>query len=54
MDREEVLKKIRQVKQQRLTELDLSNHWNTKNEEKLTEIPAEVFDLEWLEVLILN
>ena len=54
MDREEVLRKIRQAKQQRLTELDLSNDWNASNKDKLTEIPAEVFELEWLKVLKLN
>ena len=54
MDREEVLKKIRQAKEQRLTELDLSNHSNATNGEKLTEIPAEVFELEWLKLLKLR
>ncbi|MEI1373736.1 COR domain-containing protein [Nostoc sp.] len=43
------LEKIREAKEKQLKELDLSNHWNT-----LTEIPAEVFELGWLEVLNLS
>jgi internalin A len=39
-------KKIKRVKEQRLTELDLSSN-------SLTEIPTEVFELEWLETLSL-
>ena len=54
MDRERVLRKIEQAKEYKLPELDLSNHWNAKDEEKLTEIPAEVFELEYLKVLKLN
>ncbi|MEH2339011.1 COR domain-containing protein [Nostoc sp.] len=48
------LKKIREAKEKQLKELDLSNDWRTDNKEKLTEIPAEVFQLEWLEVLNLS
>ncbi|NEU82354.1 COR domain-containing protein, partial [Nostoc sp. UIC 10630] len=48
------LEKIREAKEKQLKELDLSNHWNTDNKEKLTDIPAEVFELEWLEVLNLS
>lgn len=47
------LEKIREAKEKKLKELDLSNDWRT-NKEKLTEIPAEVFELEWLEVLNLS
>ena len=54
MDREVVLWKIKQVKRQRLTKLDLGNHWTAKDKEKLTEIPAEVFELQWLEVINLE
>ncbi|MEG4029827.1 MULTISPECIES: leucine-rich repeat domain-containing protein [unclassified Microcoleus] len=39
--------KIQQVKEQRLTELDLSA-------KSLTEIPTEVFELAWLETLNLS
>ncbi|MEH2256825.1 COR domain-containing protein [Nostoc sp.] len=48
------LEKIREAKEKRLKELNLSNDWNTDDKEKLTEIPAEVFELEWLEVLNLS
>ncbi|ACK73266.1 Miro domain protein [Gloeothece citriformis PCC 7424] len=48
------LDRIQQAKEKRLTLLDLSNKWDTKEEYKLTEIPEEVFELEWLEVLYLN
>ncbi|MEH1819178.1 MAG: COR domain-containing protein [Nostoc sp.] len=48
------LEKIREAKKKRLKELDLSNHLGTHNKEKLTEVPAEVFELEWLEVLNLS
>ncbi|MFH7028123.1 MAG: leucine-rich repeat domain-containing protein [Heteroscytonema crispum UTEX LB 1556] len=49
-----VREKIQEVKEKRLKELDLSNDGNTDDKEKLTQIPAEVFDLEWLEVLSLS
>ncbi|MEH2244995.1 COR domain-containing protein [Nostoc sp.] len=42
------LEKIREAKKKRLKELDLSNGWG------LTEIPTEVFELEWLEILNLS
>ncbi|BBD61760.1 Miro domain protein [Nostoc sp. HK-01] len=48
------LKKICEVKKNRLKELDLSNDWHTDDKEKLTEVPAEVFELKWLEVLNLS
>ncbi|MEH2314133.1 MAG: hypothetical protein V7K35_22635 [Nostoc sp.] len=48
------LEKIREAKEKKLKELDLSNDWRTNNKKKLTEIPAEVFELEWLEVLDLS
>ncbi|MGF2035860.1 MAG: COR domain-containing protein [Nostoc sp. CmiVER01] len=48
------LKKIREAKEKQLKELDLSNPWSTDNKEKLIDIPAEVFELEWLEVLNLS
>ncbi|MBE8985692.1 COR domain-containing protein [Nostoc sp. LEGE 12450] len=51
------LKKIREAKEKQLKELDLSNDWRNDwftDKEKLTEIPTEVFELEWLEVLNLS
>ncbi|MFW9258680.1 hypothetical protein, partial [Nostoc sp. CALU 546] len=48
------LEKIREAKNKQLKELDLSNHWFTYDKEKLTEIPVEVFELEWLKVLDLS
>ncbi|MBD2336456.1 leucine-rich repeat domain-containing protein [Calothrix sp. FACHB-156] len=48
-----VREKIQEAKQKKLTELDLSN-WQTKEKDKLTEIPSEVFELEWLKVLNLT
>ncbi|MEH1968810.1 COR domain-containing protein [Nostoc sp.] len=48
------LKQIRETKERQLKRLDLSNDWNADNNKKLTEIPAEVFELEWLEVLNLS
>jgi len=57
MKPEEVRRRIRECKEQRLTELDLSNesnNWKTLDEEKLTAIPDEVLDFVWLEKLNLN
>ncbi|MBD2411877.1 leucine-rich repeat domain-containing protein [Nostoc calcicola FACHB-3891] len=48
------LEKIREAKEKKLKELDLSNDWGTNDKEQLTEIPAEVFELKWLEVLNLS
>ncbi|MHC5761248.1 COR domain-containing protein [Nostoc sp.] len=48
------LEKIRKAKEKKLKELDLSSDSRTNHEEKLTQIPAEVFELEWLEVLNLS
>ncbi|MHC5775011.1 COR domain-containing protein [Nostoc sp.] len=48
------LEKIREANKKRLKELDLSRFGNTNDKNKLTEIPAKVFDLEWLEVLNLS
>ncbi|MEH2315973.1 COR domain-containing protein [Nostoc sp.] len=48
------LEKIREAKEKRLKQLDLSNDWRTNDNEKLTQIPAEVFELQWLEVLNLS
>ncbi|MDZ8023663.1 MAG: leucine-rich repeat domain-containing protein [Nostoc sp. DedQUE11] len=47
------LEKIREAKEKKLKKLDLSNDWRN-DEEKLTKIPAQVFELEWLEVLNLS
>jgi len=54
MTTDEIREIIQEVRQQRLTELNLSNTWGTLNAERLTEIPAEVFDLTWLEKLNLS
>ena len=48
---EHIRQKIQEAKEQHLKELDLSNDWGNKEEKKLIEIPAEVFELEQLEVL---
>jgi len=54
MTPEEIRQKLQQVKKQRLTELDLSNPSWTPEWEKLTQIPTEVFEWEWLETLNLS
>ncbi|MEH2276118.1 MAG: leucine-rich repeat domain-containing protein [Nostoc sp.] len=48
------LEKIREAKEKQLKQLDLSNYFDTDNKKKLTKIPANVFELEWLEVLNLS
>jgi hypothetical protein len=53
MKPEEVRRRIEECKEKRLTELNL-NGWNAPGKEKLTAIPAEVFELNWLEKLILR
>ncbi len=50
---ENILKKIREAKEQGLKELDLSHDWGEKSE-RLTQIPAEVCELKNLEVLKLS
>ncbi|MFM8293071.1 MAG: leucine-rich repeat domain-containing protein, partial [Microcystaceae cyanobacterium] len=54
MKPEEVRRRIEECQEKRLTELDLSNDWNTPDEEKLNAIPVEVFDFVWLEKLNLS
>jgi len=54
MKPEEVRRRIEECKRKRLTQLDLSTRWNAPDEEKLTAIPAEVFDFVWLEKLDLS
>ena len=46
--------KIREAQERGLRELDLSSDWGTNDGVKLTEIPAEVFQLEQLESLNLS
>ncbi|MBD2598610.1 leucine-rich repeat domain-containing protein [Nostoc spongiaeforme FACHB-130] len=46
--------RIQEVKNNKLKKLDLSNEHTTPFNEKLTEIPLEVFNLEWLEILNLS
>jgi internalin A len=55
MKPEEVRRRIEECKEKRLKRLDLSN-WNDyiSNEEKLTAIPAEIFNFAWLEELCLS
>ena len=47
-------RRIQQAKEKQLEKLDLSNDWNTNDNEKLTRIPDEVFQLKKLKVLRLN
>jgi len=54
MTPDEIRQKLQQVKKQRLTELDLSNPSRIPEWEKLTQIPTEVFEWEWLETLNLS
>ncbi|NJL64386.1 MAG: leucine-rich repeat domain-containing protein [Methylacidiphilales bacterium] len=49
-----ILNQIREAKQKQLKELDLSSHPYMKEDYKLKQIPAEVFELEWLEKLDLS
>ena len=51
---EEIYRRIENCEKERLTELDLSNSWNTSNDKKLTAIPAEVLDFTWLKKLDLT
>jgi hypothetical protein len=53
MKPEEVRRRIEECKEQRLTALDLNN-FGAPDKEKLTAIPAEVFDFVWLEALDLS
>ncbi|NEQ38623.1 MAG: GTPase [Okeania sp. SIO3I5] len=46
--------RIQAAKDNKLKELDLSNYYSSRDDEKLTEIPTEVWELEQLEVLNLN
>ena len=46
--------RIQEAKEKQLEELDLSNEWNADDKDKLTEIPAEVFELTRLKFLKLN
>jgi hypothetical protein len=54
MKPEEVRRRIQECKEKRLTVLNLSNQYNDPDEEKLTAIPTEVFELEWLKKLDLR
>ena len=54
MTPDEVRRRIAECKEQRLTALDLSHEDDKPDEEKLTAIPAEVFDFVWLERLYLR
>jgi internalin A len=47
------LERIRDAKDKPLEKLDLSGEWGTREEEKLKEIPDEVFELEQLKALSL-
>jgi signal recognition particle receptor subunit beta len=50
----EVRRRIQECKEKRLTKLNLSNNISMPDEEKLTAIPAEVFNFVWLEKLDLS
>ena len=52
--RKRILQKIKEAEENQLEELDLSNNYNTPDEEKITEIPEEVFKLKKLKVLKLS
>lgn len=49
-----ILQKVEEVKEKRLKGLDLSNDWNTLENQKLDYIPAEIFKLGHLEALDLS
>ena len=53
MDKENILRRIREAKEQRLTKLSLS-HKFLEESEQLAEIPSEVFELDHLKVLDLS
>ena len=46
--------RIQEVKEKKLEELDLSNNYQASENDKLTKIPEEVFELKYLKVLNLN
>jgi internalin A len=48
------LEKIQEAKQKQLKELDLSSNWDMPDRQKLTSVPAEVFELEHLRTLNLS
>ncbi len=54
MTRDRILQKIQDAEENQLEELDISNDFFTDDENKLTEIPEEVFKLINLKVLKLN
>jgi internalin A len=55
MKPEEVRRRIEECKEKCLTELNFNNeYYGTTNEEKLTSIPAEVFNFSWIEKLDLS
>ncbi|GIK38178.1 MAG: hypothetical protein BroJett011_20110 [Chloroflexota bacterium] len=51
---ERILAKIREAKEKQLKELDLSWEWDRPEDERLTQIPTELFELTQLEVLNLS
>ena len=52
--RDRILQKIKEAKENQRSELDLSNDYDTPEENKLTEIPEEVFKLKTLKKLNLG
>ncbi len=46
--------RIKEAREQQLSELDLSNDWNANDSQKLTQIPNEVFELTYLKKLNLR
>ena len=51
---ERFLQRIKEAKEQQIEELNLSNYYLTKENQKLTHIPDEVFELTHLQKLNLN
>ena len=54
MKPDEVRRRIEECKEKHLPALDLSNAYDTPDNEKLIKIPTEVFDLVWLKKLYLS
>ena len=52
--RDRALQKIQEAEEKQLEQLDLSNRYDAPDEDKLTEIPKEVFKLKHLRILKLN
>ncbi len=49
-----ILEKIQEAKEKQFKELDLTSDWTAKDEERLTRIPTELYELKQLEGLNLS